>query len=90
MQEVAEKVGMDITTFSRQIATLVKKELVIRKPYEGDRRIHLLSLTEKGEVTVESINVVISAQLESAFTSMNDFEREVVLKSMHVLNERLE
>ncbi len=89
MQEVAEEIGMDITTFSRQIATLVKKEFVFRKPHEGDRRIHIVSLTEKGEVTVESINVIIAAKLENAFVSMNDFERAIVTQSMHVLNQKL-
>lgn len=89
MQEVAEAVGMDITTFSRQIASLVKMKFVEKNPYEQDRRIHLLSLTERGEVTVESINVVIAAKMETAFTSMTHFERDIVIKSIHVLNEKL-
>ncbi|MER2090346.1 MAG: MarR family transcriptional regulator [Sporosarcina sp.] len=89
MQTVAEAVGMDITTFSRQIGTLEKKELLIRTPYEGDRRIYLLSLTSKGSAIVMSINEIIVAKMEGALASMNDFERETVLRSMYVLEEKL-
>ena len=89
MQTVAEAVGMDITTFSRQIGTLEKKELVVRTPYEGDRRIYLLSLTGKGSEMVRTINGTISVKMDNALASMNDFERETVLRSMHVLEEKL-
>jgi DNA-binding MarR family transcriptional regulator len=89
MQTVAEAAGMDITTFSRQIGTLEKKELVVRTPYEGDRRIYLLSLTAKGSEMVGAINEIIAAKMETALASMNDFERETVLRSMHVLEEKL-
>ena len=89
MQDVADAVGMDITSFSRQIGTLVKKNLVVRTTYEEDRRIYILSLTEDGEVTVESINIVISEKMEKAFASMNDFERDIVIRSMRVLEGKL-
>ncbi len=89
MQTVAEAVGMDITTFSRQIGTLEKKELVVKTPYEGDRRIYLLSLTGKGSEMVGTINGTISVKMDNALASMNDFERETVLRSMHVLEEKL-
>ncbi|WP_186670445.1 MarR family winged helix-turn-helix transcriptional regulator [Sporosarcina sp. BP05] len=89
MQTVAEAAGMDITTFSRQIGTLEKKGLVSRTPYEGDRRIYLLSLTGQGNDMVVAINGTIAAKMENALASMNDFERETVLRSMHVLEERL-
>ena len=43
MQTVAEAVDMDITTFSRQIRTLEKKELLLKTPFADDRRIFILS-----------------------------------------------
>lgn len=89
MQMVAQAVGMDITTFSRQIGTLEKRELVLRTPYEGDRRIYLLSLTEKGSDMVVTINEIIAAKMENALVTMNEFERETVLRSMHVLEVKL-
>jgi DNA-binding MarR family transcriptional regulator len=89
MQTVAEAVGMDITTFSRQIGTLEKKELVVRTPFKGDRRIYLLSLTSQGSEIVGTINEIILDKMENALASMNDFERETILRSMHVLEEKL-
>src|SRR4051794_18824880 len=74
MQTVAENVGMDITTFSRQVGTLEKKKLVMRTPYESDRRIYILTLTEAGERIVDSINAMIAAKIENALASMSDFE----------------
>ncbi|MCG7334482.1 MarR family winged helix-turn-helix transcriptional regulator [Sporosarcina sp. ACRSM] len=90
MQMVADAVDMDITTFSRQIRTLEKKELVARTPFEGDRRIHILSLTEKGRQMVDAINDIITAKMESAFATMNDFERETVLRSLQALDGKLQ
>jgi len=89
MQMVAEAVGMDITTFSRQIGTLEKRELVLRTAFEGDRRIYLLSLTEKGSDMVMTINGIISDKMENSLVSMNEFERETVLRSLHVLEVKL-
>lgn len=89
MQTVAETVGMDITTFSRQIGTLEKKKLVIKTPYESDRRIYILTLTKAGERVLDSINAMISTKIEDVLASMNDFERETVIRSMHALDEKL-
>ena len=38
---------------------------------------------------VVAINGIIAAKMENALASMNDFERETVLRSMHVLEEKL-
>ncbi|MCZ2258221.1 MarR family winged helix-turn-helix transcriptional regulator [Sporosarcina sp. G11-34] len=89
MQTVAEAVDMDITTFSRQIRTLEKKELLLKTPFADDRRIFILSLTEQGKSIVELINNEISLEVKKAFTSMSDFEQETVIRSMQMLTRRL-
>ena len=38
---------------------------------------------------VVSANEVIAAKMESALSTMNDFERETVLRSIQVLDEKL-
>lgn len=38
---------------------------------------------------MNSINEIIAAKMEMALASMNDFERETVLRSMYVLGEKL-
>ncbi|WP_172369147.1 MarR family winged helix-turn-helix transcriptional regulator [Sporosarcina jiandibaonis] len=89
MQTVANALGMDITTFSRQIGTLEKIKLIKRIPYSKDRRILLLTLTETGQNLVGEINNHIGATMEASLSSMNDFERETVMRSMHLLSEKL-
>lgn len=89
MQLVADAVGMDITTFSRQIGTLEKKRLVIRTPFEEDRRINILSLTEQGKEIVDDIGNRILIEMENALAFMNDFERDIIIRSMQVLKEKL-
>jgi DNA-binding MarR family transcriptional regulator len=89
MQTVAEAIGMDITTFSRQIGTLEKKKLINRTPYSNDRRILLLSLTNLGQNLVETINIRIAKTVEDSLSSMNEFERETVIRSLHLFCEKL-
>lgn len=89
MQTVAESLGMDITTFSRQIGTLEKKKLVERTPYEEDRRSYILSLTAEGERQVNIIDAAIFSQMDEALISMNEFERDMVLKSIQIFDEKL-
>jgi DNA-binding MarR family transcriptional regulator len=89
MQTVAAAIGMDITTFSRQIGTLEKKKLINRTPYSNDRRILLLSLTNLGQNLVETINIRIAKTVEDSLSSMNEFERETVIRSLHLFCEKL-
>ncbi|MFX4944951.1 MarR family transcriptional regulator, partial [Acinetobacter baumannii] len=49
IQQVAELLGTDITTFSRQVQNLVKMELVQKEPSPEDKRVTNLVLTEKGK-----------------------------------------
>lgn len=89
MQKVADSLGMDITTFSRQIATLEKKKLVIRTPYKEDRRRYILSLTAEGQELIGKIDTEIFKKMEQALLSMNEFERDMVLKSIQIFDEKL-
>ncbi|GAX90347.1 MarR family winged helix-turn-helix transcriptional regulator [Effusibacillus lacus] len=89
MQEIAEALGMDITTFSRQIQTLVEAELVKKTPYPEDRRVNILSLTEKGKRMADFIDDVTNSFYNEIFSHMTEFERETVLRSIKLLNESM-
>jgi DNA-binding MarR family transcriptional regulator len=89
MQRVAEELGMDITTFSRQVKGLEKKGLVVRSVSTGDRRVSLLALTGEGLHMLEKIDRYMSGRLERVFAGMSDFERETVVRSLGVLNEAI-
>lgn len=89
MQRVAEELGMDITTFSRQIKTLEGKGLLSRRVSPDDRRVSLLELTGQGLLVLGSIERFMADRLEQVFSRMSLFERETVVRSLGLLNEAI-
>ncbi|CAM2846098.1 MarR family transcriptional regulator [Paenibacillus sediminis] len=89
MQQIADTLGMDITTFSRQIGTLVKMKLVKKTPSPEDRRVYILSLTTEGKFVATTIDTEMNNNLDEIFSHMNDFEKETVLRSIQLLNESM-
>lgn len=87
MRQVAEALGMDITTFSRQIKTLEKKGLVSKSPSSEDRRVSILTLTQEGERMEKQIDERMKAFIEKILAQMTDFERDMVIKSIQLLNK---
>ncbi|MFZ3590558.1 MarR family winged helix-turn-helix transcriptional regulator [Bacillus sp. DJP31] len=90
IQQLSEILGIDITTFSRQIQTLVKMGLVKKVPYSEDKRITLLSLTGKGEQTAVGIDRQVNRFLNDIFLEMSEFERENVQRSIKLLAKVME
>jgi len=89
MQQVADTLGMDVTTFSRQIQTLIKMELVTKTPLPEDRRVYLLTLTTQGKFVAATIDEQMNQYLNEVFSNMSEFEREMVIKSIRLLNEAM-
>lgn len=89
MQQVADTLGLDITTFSRQIQTLVKMELVKKTPLPDDRRVSQLTLTAQGKYVAAKIDAEMNQYLNEVFSNMSEFEREMVIKSVKLLNEAM-
>ncbi|MBD2862268.1 MarR family winged helix-turn-helix transcriptional regulator [Paenibacillus oceani] len=89
MQQVAEALGTDITTFSRQVQSLIKMNLVKKVPDPDDRRVYILSLTVGGKFVATTIDQQMNAYLNEIFSHMNDFEKETVLRSIKLLNEAM-
>lgn len=87
MQRVAEELGMDVTTFSRQVKTLETKGLIARQVSPDDRRVSLLGLTAAGEDVLKRIDRYMAEKIEQIFSSMSPFERETVVMSLGLLNE---
>lgn len=90
MQEVAGALGMDITTFSRQVKTLVDKGMVIKTPHPADNRINILSLTQNGLEIENNINLTVNRQLHAVLSTMSEFEKETVIRSIKLFNEAMQ
>lgn len=89
MQDIAGALGLDITTFSRQVKTLVERDLVKKTPHPNDNRVNLLSLTPKGTQTEQNINQEMNKYLNDILSPFSDFERETVIRSMQLLDEAM-
>lgn len=89
MQDVSERLGMDITTFSRQIQTLIKRELVMKNASPSDKRTYLLTLTDKGERVAEEIDRQMGESFDMIFSSMTTFEQNAVQEAIRRLNEAM-
>ncbi|BCS54918.1 hypothetical protein GSVR_32260 [Geobacter sp. SVR] len=89
MQRVADELGLDITTFSRQVKGLEQKGLIVRRVSSGDRRVSLLSLTQAGEDVLVRIDSYLEKKIEALFAALTPFERETVTRSLGLLNEAL-
>ncbi|MBP1989672.1 MarR family winged helix-turn-helix transcriptional regulator [Paenibacillus eucommiae] len=89
IQQVAEALGTDITTFSRQIQSLIKINLVKKTPDPDDRRVYILSLTTEGKYVATTIDEQMKEYLNEVFSHMNDFEKETVLRSIKLLNDAM-
>ncbi|HEX9023834.1 MAG TPA: MarR family transcriptional regulator [Geobacteraceae bacterium] len=89
MQQVAEELGMDVTTFSRQAKSLEAKGLIVRRVSPEDRRVALLGLTPSGENVLGRIDRYMADRIERLFSSMSPFERETVIRSLGLLNSAL-
>lgn len=85
IQQLAELLGIDITTFSRQVQNLVKMELIVKIPSPEDKRVTLLSLTGKGENVAKRIDQQVNQYLDDIFNQMSEFERETVQRSIKEL-----
>lgn len=89
MQNIAETLGIEITTFSRQIQNLVQMKLVKKQQSEKDKRVTILSLTIEGKYIAATIDHEMNDYLNEVFSYMSPFERETVVRSIQILNESM-
>lgn len=89
MQQVAETLGTDITTFSRQVQSLIKMHLVKKASNQKDRRISLLSLTPEGKAVADDIDQQMNQYLEEVFSTMSEDEKQTVVASIQLLNKSM-
>jgi DNA-binding MarR family transcriptional regulator len=89
MQQVADLLGIDITTFSRQIQTLVKMELVEKIPSKEDKRASNLALTGTGKKVAKGIDKQVNAFLEDIFSQMTDFEKETTQRAVKLIADMM-
>ena len=75
MQQIADTLGTDITTFSRQVQSLIKMNLVKTQDPQ-DRRVYTLALTTEGKFIATTIDQQMNDYLNEVFSYMTEFEKK--------------
>lgn len=86
---LANGLGLDKSTMSRTINTLVDQDLVSREPAPGDRRGLSIKLTGKGHVLFLNIEKSMEQYYQAAYTSLPADKREQMLESLEILVKNL-
>ncbi len=85
---LAQSIGADKSRIIGVLDELQERGLIQRQPDPGDRRVHLLSLTEAGRGLRESVQASIQRQEEDRILSaLPDADRRAFIRALRVLSE---
>ena len=90
VQQIASSLGMELSRFSHQIKTLIKRGLVLKNASAGDKRVYVLSLTTIGKFVAAAIEERVQEQLRQMFSNMTESEKETVIAGLRLLNKSME
>jgi len=82
VQKVAEKILVTSGTITYVINKLEKKELVVRKKCEKDKRIFYINLTEKGEKLISEIFDDHKQFIDELFNGLDNKYKKELLKNL--------
>ncbi len=85
LNELADRLGLDKSTTSRHVQTLVKDGYVVSKPGEEDRRFITLTLTGAGEELQQRLAAQMTEYIREIFELIPPNKREQVIDSMEIL-----
>lgn len=85
LNELADIIGLDNSTTSRHIQSLIKQGLASSTPHETDKRYITLTLTEAGKETANNITKLMVDYISDLFDYIPESKREQVLDSMELL-----
>lgn len=80
--ELAERVGRDYTTVSRQVAKLESLDLVERKAAAADRRVSQATVTAKGKAMTDAVDRARERLVGAMFATWDDHDVEELVRLM--------
>lgn len=90
MSEISVLTGLEKSSFTRSVDSLVKRGFLTRNSPENDRRKIKLSLTGKGTKAVKLIRNNLDDYLESLLSDFSSKEKEEFLKSLNTISKYLD
>lgn len=86
MSTVAKALGVTMGTLTISVNALVKKGFVERVRSEEDRRVVLISLTERGKKAYKNHQDFHSDMIQSIVGQLDEDEKKILQKSLEKLN----
>lgn len=90
LKNLAEILRVDVSTASKVVEELVKKELVLREPSRTDRRSVQINLTETGYRLFNQIELDMNQIFANVFTLIEEKERDILLQALNIYNQAIE
>jgi DNA-binding MarR family transcriptional regulator len=85
MNELSEKMNLNTSTMTRIMDNLVRDKYVIRDKDESDRRIVVVSLTDKGREATLKLNNTVTEYYRKIIANIPQGEVEEILKAVEIL-----
>jgi len=89
LKELASILGLDVSTMSRTVDSLVKKEFIVRAPSKTDRRSVVIELTDKGLYIFNDIENTMDEQFESIFKQISQEDQQTALNGLNIIIDAL-
>lgn len=82
---VRKATGIDKSQFSKMLSVLEKKGYVVLHPFEGDKRQHVIELTQKARDAHERLGPVLDARQQHLIATLSEEELAVIYKAIRVM-----
>ncbi|MFY4774637.1 MarR family winged helix-turn-helix transcriptional regulator [Metabacillus sp. RGM 3146] len=86
---IADDLKLDVSTASRQIASLEDKGFVVRFPDENNRRISLIEITQKGKTVYQDVKNARSKAYSQILKEWPGEDLDLLEKMLKKLNQSL-
>lgn len=85
MSSIAKALGITVGTLTIAINNLVKKGYVSRARSENDRRVVLISLTQKGHCAFEHHRLFHEHMVDATVAGFNESDKETLIRALQNL-----
>lgn len=85
ISEIAEHLGLALSTTSQLVDGLVKRGYMTRESAADDRRRAVITLTEDGRAMLESVRAKALARMAERLSDLSATERQAVAEAMRAL-----
>ncbi len=89
LSEVAEHIGLTLPSMSTLIDGLVTRNYAVRQTDSSDRRRMTLTLTERGQTSLQSAREATQAHLAERLSHLQETERKAIIAAMRILRNTL-